>query len=114
MLFEVLPATNNGINEIPLKFNDERSLLQFILKGYEKAVRPVLNAQRAVVVKFRVTLMSIDELDEKHQVLSTNVRLDHEWTDEYVQWDPIDFGGIKSIIIPSELIWLPDVALHNK
>ena len=52
--------------------------------------------------------------DEKNQVMTTNVWLDQEWDDEWLRWDPIDFGNITKIRIPCDLIWLPDIVLYNK
>jgi hypothetical protein len=52
--------------------------------------------------------------DEKNQVLTINVWFDQEWNDELLRWDPADFGGIKDIRIPCDLIWLPDIVLYNK
>uniref|UniRef100_A0A914UYR0 Uncharacterized protein n=1 Tax=Plectus sambesii TaxID=2011161 RepID=A0A914UYR0_9BILA len=51
--------------------------------------------------------------DEKNQVLTINVWLDQEWKDELLRWDPKDFGGIDSIRIPCDLVWLPDIVLYN-
>ncbi|EJW75595.1 hypothetical protein WUBG_13499, partial [Wuchereria bancrofti] len=51
--------------------------------------------------------------DEKNQVLTINVWLDQEWKDELLVWDPKKFGGIKSVRVPCDLIWLPDIVLYN-
>lgn len=29
-------------------------------------------------------------------------------------WNPKEFGGIESIRVPCNLIWLPDIVLYNK
>lgn len=93
---------------------DEQRLLYHLLRGYEKAVRPVRNASKSIIVKLGLTLTNIFDMDEKNQVLTTNVWLDQEWRDELLQWDPKDFNGITSIRIPCDLIWLPDIVLYNK
>uniref|UniRef100_X2B459 Neurotransmitter-gated ion-channel ligand-binding domain-containing protein n=1 Tax=Capitella teleta TaxID=283909 RepID=X2B459_CAPTE len=51
--------------------------------------------------------------DEKNQVLTTFGWLEVDWTDEFMQWDPKDFGGVSRIIVPPDLIWLPDFGLEN-
>ena len=33
--------------------------------------------------------------------------------DEFLQWDPDDFNGIRRLNLPSKLIWLPDIVLYN-
>ena len=35
--------------------------------------------------------------DEKNQVLTTNIWLDHEWTDEMLTWDPAEFNNITKL-----------------
>ena len=31
----------------------------------------------------------------------------------YLQWDPDDYDGIKSLRIPTKFIWLPDTIILN-
>ena len=31
-----------------------------------------------------------------------------------LQWNPEEYGGIKTLEVPSENIWLPDIVLYNK
>ncbi|CAJ0954853.1 unnamed protein product, partial [Mesorhabditis belari] len=92
---------------------DEQRLLYHILKNYEKAVRPVRNASTPVVVKLGMTMTNIFDMDERNQVLTINVWLDQEWDDELLRWNPSQFGGITSIRLPCDLIWLPDIVLYN-
>ena len=37
-----------------------------------------------------------------------------EWFDYKLKWDPEDYGGVKTLHVPSENIWLPDIVLYNK
>lgn len=46
--------------------------------------------------------------------MTTNVWLDQDWIDEYLVWNPEDFGGITELRIPCDKIWLPDIVLYNK
>ena len=34
--------------------------------------------------------------------------------DYKLKWDPNDYGGVKTLHVPSENIWLPDIVLYNK
>ena len=36
------------------------------------------------------------------------------WMDEFMQWDPEEFGGVAKIRLPGESIWTPDIILFNK
>lgn len=101
------------LHKLDLK-TDEQRLLYHLLRGYEKAARPVRNASTPIILKLGLTLTNIVDIDEKNQVLTTNVWLDQEWRDELLQWNPDDFNGITSIRIPCDLLWLPDIVLYNK
>uniref|UniRef100_A0A672N411 Cholinergic receptor, nicotinic, beta 3b (neuronal) n=1 Tax=Sinocyclocheilus grahami TaxID=75366 RepID=A0A672N411_SINGR len=46
--------------------------------------------------------------DEKKQLMTTN-----EWLDYKLRWNPENYGGITSIRVPSESIWLPDIVLYE-
>ena len=37
-----------------------------------------------------------------------------EWSDYKLRWNPVDFGNITSLRVPSEMIWIPDIVLYNK
>ncbi|XP_021375383.1 acetylcholine receptor subunit alpha-like [Mizuhopecten yessoensis] len=60
-----------------------------------------------------VAVLSILYQDEVNQVLTTNVWLEQEWTDERLKWDPRDYNGLVVLRIPCEKIWLPDIVLYN-
>ncbi|UJR10381.1 hypothetical protein I4U23_014586 [Adineta vaga] len=83
------------------------------MKNYSNSVRPVRNASQPVPVKLGLTLTQIFDMIEKNQILITNVWLDQEWVDEFLQWNPKDFNGIHRLNLPSKLIWLPDIVLYN-
>lgn len=35
------------------------------------------------------------------------------WHDEYLTWDPEEFGGIEMIKPPAKLVWQPDLTLYG-
>ena len=37
-----------------------------------------------------------------------------EWIDELLQWDPDDYGGIKSVTLLPTQVWLPDFGITNR
>ncbi|CAF0775433.1 unnamed protein product [Rotaria sordida] len=105
----LLDCDNRTLNNC----SDEQRLLYFLMKNYSNNVRPVRNASLPVPVKLGLTLTQIFDMIEKNQILITNVWLDQEWFDEFLQWDPADFNGIRRLNLPSKLIWLPDIVLYN-
>jgi hypothetical protein len=41
----------------------------------------------------------------KDQILTTNIWLEHEWQDHKFKWDPLEYGGVTELYVPSEHIW---------
>ncbi|XP_031416247.1 neuronal acetylcholine receptor subunit beta-3a isoform X1 [Clupea harengus] len=91
----------------------EAALLRNLFKGYQKWVRPVLHANDTITVRFGLKISQLVDVDEKNQLMTTNVWLWEEWTDYKLRWNPEDYAGITSIRVPSESIWLPDIVLYE-
>ncbi|RCN50789.1 Neurotransmitter-gated ion-channel ligand binding domain protein [Ancylostoma caninum] len=51
--------------------------------------------------------------DEKNQILQTNVWLTMKWNDFQLRWNPMDYGNISNLHVPSDRVWLPDIVLFN-
>ena len=47
-------------------------------------------------------------------MLTSHIWLDTEWDDEKMGWDPDDYNQLKTLRIPSDLLWKPDVVLYNR
>ncbi|KAL4227278.1 hypothetical protein ACF0H5_012724 [Mactra antiquata] len=92
---------------------DEQRLMRYLFNGYERTVRPVRNASTPVVIRMGLTFTQIFDMDEKDQVLVTNVWLDQEWIDEFMKWDPLEFANISVLRVPCGKLWLPDIVLYN-
>jgi hypothetical protein len=58
-------------------------------------------------------LSQIADVDERNQIMTTNVWVRHEWYDVKLKWDPLSYANITKIKIPSSNIWLADVVLYN-
>uniref|UniRef100_A0A915ERH7 Neurotransmitter-gated ion-channel ligand-binding domain-containing protein n=1 Tax=Ditylenchus dipsaci TaxID=166011 RepID=A0A915ERH7_9BILA len=55
-------------------------------------------------------LMKVKETD---RILTLYCWLEEYWTDEFLRWTPENFGGIKEIHIPAEMLWRPDLLVYN-
>ncbi|XP_062611295.1 neuronal acetylcholine receptor subunit alpha-10-like [Saccostrea cucullata] len=102
-----------GVAALNVTKTDEQRLLDALMTGYSKDTRPVYNASHPVRVSVGITLTQIFDVDEKNQVLTTNVWLDQEWKDEKLVWDPNEYNGLEVMRIPCRKIWLPDIVLYN-
>ncbi|CAL8269809.1 unnamed protein product, partial [Gadus morhua 'NCC'] len=91
----------------------EGTLLKNLFKGYQKWVRPVLHANDTITVRFGLKISQLVDVDEKNQLMTTNVWLWQEWVDVKLRWNPDDYGGVTTIRVPSESLWLPDIVLYE-
>ncbi|XP_041369292.1 acetylcholine receptor subunit alpha-L1-like isoform X1 [Gigantopelta aegis] len=94
---------------------DAKRLYDDLLRksGYNKLVRPVANNSEKLTIKLGMRLSQLIDMDEKNQVMTTNVWLRQEWHDRTMDWEPKEYGGITELQVPSADIWLPDVVLFN-
>ena len=93
--------------------SDEVKLVGYLLSTYNREVRPVIKKTDVVQVVFGLAYTQLVDLDEKNQVLVSNVWVRMKWYNQMLKWDKDEFGGIESINIDPKLIWLPDVILYN-
>nr|XP_012805928.2 neuronal acetylcholine receptor subunit alpha-2 [Jaculus jaculus] len=91
----------------------EDRLFKHLFGGYNRWARPVPNTSDVVIVRFGLSIAQLIDVDEKNQMMTTNVWLKQEWNDYKLRWNPADFGNITSLRVPSEMIWIPDIVLYN-
>nr|XP_057919247.1 neuronal acetylcholine receptor subunit non-alpha-2-like [Doryrhamphus excisus]XP_057919248.1 neuronal acetylcholine receptor subunit non-alpha-2-like [Doryrhamphus excisus] len=91
----------------------EDALLKNLFQGYQRWVRPIQHANDTIKVRFGLKISQLVDVDEKNQLMTTNVWLWQEWIDYKLRWNPDKYGGITSIRVPSENIWLPDIVLYE-
>ncbi|XP_071892736.1 neuronal acetylcholine receptor subunit alpha-2 isoform X1 [Anas platyrhynchos] len=91
----------------------EERLFKHLFTGYNRWSRPVPNTSDVVIVKFGLSIAQLIDVDEKNQMMTTNVWLKQEWSDYKLRWNPEDFDNVTSIRVPSEMIWIPDIVLYN-
>ncbi|XP_033750129.1 neuronal acetylcholine receptor subunit alpha-9-like [Pecten maximus] len=101
------------INKSTPVMTDEQRLYTVLMKDYDRNTRPVFNASHPVNVSVGITLTQIFDVDEKNQVITTNIWLDQEWKDEKLTWDPSQYNGLSVLRVPCKSLWLPDIVLYN-
>lgn len=43
--------------------------------------------------------------------MTTNLWVGQEWWDYKLRWNPEDYGGVSTVYVPAEQIWLVSVSL---
>ncbi|XP_012943343.1 neuronal acetylcholine receptor subunit alpha-5 [Aplysia californica] len=108
---EAVKEGNNEEEEEPERVeSDEQRLMRRLVSGYDNSVRPVYQAQEPVDVLLGLTLTQILDLDEKNQVLTTNVWLEASCVDDYTQ------GYMPSLAMvydDSRVFWGPVIRFRS-
>ncbi|CAG7822726.1 unnamed protein product [Allacma fusca] len=93
----------------------ERRLLNHLLdnKQYNPLERPVPVENETLQVSFGLTLMQIIDVDEKNQIMTTNVWLNLEWSDYSLKWNVTEYGLVDNIRIHPNKLWRPDILMYN-
>ncbi|CAP39791.2 Protein CBR-DEG-3 [Caenorhabditis briggsae] len=61
---------------------------------YDVRVRPILDHKKSLKVHISISLYQIIEVDEPSQNIKLNVWMIQKWKDEYLDWNPNEFGMI--------------------
>ncbi|XP_012938549.1 neuronal acetylcholine receptor subunit alpha-7 isoform X1 [Aplysia californica] len=93
----------------------ERRLLKHLFQdsGYNKYERPAEDESNPVDVKFGIILQQIIDVDEKNQIIHTNIWLQMTWHAYNLKWNAEDFGNVSTLIVPRSLVWVPDILMYN-
>lgn len=53
------------------------------------------------------------EQDERNQIMKMNIIIEQSWKDNWIKWDPDDYGGLTELRVPAYEVWLPDTTLYD-
>ncbi|XP_042823725.1 acetylcholine receptor subunit epsilon isoform X5 [Panthera tigris] len=93
--------------------NEELRLYHHLFDNYDPERRPVKEPEDTVTITLKVTLTNLISLNEKEETLTTSIWIGIDWQDYRLNFSKDDFGGIETLRVPSELVWLPEIVLEN-
>ncbi|KAM4826066.1 neuronal acetylcholine receptor subunit beta-4 [Thomomys bottae] len=95
--------------------NAEEKLMDDLLNKtrYNNLIRPATSSSQLISIKLQLFLAQLISVNERDQVMTTNIWLKQQWTDYRLAWDSAHYEGVKILRIPSKRIWLPDIVLYN-
>ncbi|KAL3078798.1 hypothetical protein niasHS_014580 [Heterodera schachtii] len=93
--------------------DDEERLMMDVFKGYNSLILPLRNDSQPITVRMTLQLVLLINVDEKDQIMHTNVWLTLKWKDFQMAWSPVNYGGIKEFRVSPDKVWLPDIVLFN-
>uniref|UniRef100_A0AC34GN31 Uncharacterized protein n=1 Tax=Panagrolaimus sp. ES5 TaxID=591445 RepID=A0AC34GN31_9BILA len=94
--------------------DSEDRLFVDIFKGYNSLIQPIRNSNDTpTIVRIALQLVLLIDVDEKDQIMHSNIWLTLKWKDYQMVWDPKLYGNIKEIRVAPDKVWLPDIVLFN-
>ncbi|KAK6730963.1 hypothetical protein RB195_007437 [Necator americanus] len=106
MHLQTFLATILGIRAVKvLASDDEERLMMDVFRGYNNLIQPVKNiSDTPIIVKIALQLVLLINVDEKDQVMHTNVWLTLKWHDFQMRWDPVNYGEINQIRVSPDKV----------
>ncbi|XP_077998131.1 neuronal acetylcholine receptor subunit alpha-9-like [Glandiceps talaboti] len=91
----------------------EKQIVTDTFADYDTGLRPVKQDDTVTEVTIDVALLHIVQMENKKQVLNALIEQVMFWTDDYIQWNASDYGGVDKIVVPANQIWTPDIQIYN-
>ena len=91
--------------------DDSDRLFQNITSGYRRHFRPVFDQTKILQMSVYMDLVAIHDFVEVQGKFTTTSVVFLEWTDEFLRWNPDDFGGVQTLTIQLANVWFP-ILLH--
>ncbi|KAF3818117.1 hypothetical protein GH733_014989, partial [Mirounga leonina] len=83
------------------------------LTRYNNLIRPATSSAQLISIQLQLSLAQLISVNEREQIMTTNVWLKQEWTDYRLAWNSSRYEGVNILRIPAKRIWLPDIVLYN-
>lgn len=88
-------------------------LINYLFTNYSANLIPICSAGTNVTLNMDVALRQIMELNEREQILSSNVWLRLRWNDCRLTWDPTLYDNITYVMVNYDDVWVPDITLYD-
>ncbi|VDL73549.1 unnamed protein product [Nippostrongylus brasiliensis] len=93
--------------------SDPTNVLDSIMMRYDKRVRPNADTQHPVIIHMTIVLGILTEVRENQQVASFVISHVQRWHDPKLKWDPEKYNGLKQVVMPQSLVWVPKLFIYN-
>ncbi|XP_052781836.1 neuronal acetylcholine receptor subunit alpha-10-like isoform X2 [Mya arenaria] len=85
----------------------------FTNANYKPQLLPVCEVGISVNISLDIALRQIVSLEEKDQVLTTNIWVRMGWHDCRLRWNSSQHYHITELRVPYGEVWIPDIALYD-
>ena len=110
-LFVAFCANCLGYNHT--RIQNRLSLVRDLMANISTDIRPGIDLDELLVVNTSLELMHLTELNEVKGYISIVGYFCILWIDNRITWDPANYGGIESITLNAEKVWVPHLVIAN-
>ncbi|UJR30928.1 hypothetical protein I4U23_018440 [Adineta vaga] len=112
-----IKTANSSLTVLPppkRRLTFEKRLIRDLLDNYPTIyARPIRNVSDPLIISFGLTLTQLFDVGSTGQKMQTNTWKTLKWQDMNLAWNPDQYGGLKTVCLPADSIWTPDVVLDN-
>ncbi|KAI5711902.1 hypothetical protein M8J75_004134 [Diaphorina citri] len=103
-----LPSTTVATADCTKNYmeNTQLRLEKCILENYKSNIRPTLYMDNYTNIHFEFAAMEV-RFNSQRKLFSIIGIIKVEWTDEFLAWNPEDYGGVTVTQVDSKHIWTP-------
>ncbi|XP_069105359.1 neuronal acetylcholine receptor subunit alpha-10-like [Argopecten irradians] len=114
LLICVLLTLTSCTGQYVFKENDEDRLYKDMMQYYLRTSRPVLvSTSTGFNVDVGITNPRLEALETATDTMTLSFYLYMNWKDERLQWNESEYGNLKSIRVPADSIWIPEMEVYN-
>ncbi|KAM9586201.1 neuronal acetylcholine receptor subunit beta-4 isoform 2-T2 [Trichechus inunguis] len=112
VLFSLVALYGRGVCRVA---NAEEKLIEYLLNKtrYNNLIRPATSSSQLISIQLQLSLAQLISVNEREQIMTTNIWLKQEWNDYRLSWDSSRYEGVNILRIPAKRVWLPDIVLYN-
>ena len=99
-------------NSKPIQ-NTANDLRKHLFQNYSVLIRPKINQSESLIVNFDIVLKQVIDVNVKTQKMTLFLWQRQTWFDEFLLWEPQNFGNLTQIFVSPMDIWIPDIIFQN-
>ncbi|XP_029954731.1 5-hydroxytryptamine receptor 3A-like [Salarias fasciatus] len=75
--------------------------------------RPVKNHTSTTEVFLAMAISAILDVRERDQTFVSYIWIHMSWNNEHIRWNPAEFCQIKHMLVPTDVLWKPDIIIEE-
>lgn len=90
-----------------------KTLQDDLMTDYDSNLIPICSTGSNVTLNIDLALRQIMDLNEREQILSTNIWLRLTWNDCRLEWDPTSYDNLTYLMLTYSNVWFPDISVYD-